>query len=747
MTKLLLNLENCFGINKIKDLELDFDESNVVAIYSRNGTMKTSLANTFHCLQKKEKPKDELYNLVSKCDIKLDNRAIDHDEIFVVKSFDESIIGSEEGVTTLLVDEPNKKKYEAFNKKIQTEKASFISDLNKLSGEKKVNIENLLLKVFGYNNFYDFLENIDTNGFSDQYAHLKHSIIFNPDVRNLLDDPDVSANLQRYNVKYREILNNNSLYKIEVFNPTRALSSFKTLQDENFFKVGHKVHIDGEPLSITEAEFKDKLEQTRQAILADAELKKIESAMHGKKSTKEFESLFEKEKWILAKLEPGSIDEFQRDLWSSYIKKLDAKLESLKTTYSDSKNEIHKIEAIASQQGEKWEKLVFKFDSRFSPPFKLEVKDKKSAVLGQSTPNIVFNFKDANGNKKSLDKGSLERLGILSMGERRIYYLLHLMYELESIKNKAGEIVIVIDDIADSFDYKNKYAIIEYLKELSEESNFKLLILTHNFDFFRTIISRLKIPQLSCIHSMKTDSDIVFKADKDLLNPFQTWKDNLNEKNIIALIPLVRNLIEYGKYDPKDYLTLTHLLHKKEKTKYFVSGKLVTVAKEAEYSEANGDFEIQKSENIKFSTLKDIYSRYLNTSDFDWSQIEDTSVFDRILFISTKITESNLEDKIILATGIRLEAEVYMIGKIDNPNFVRRIASSQTAELFTKLKGKIKSQEVIDVSDNNLKHLTSVNTMTPENIHINSFMYEPILDMDINELRDLYIEVKALNIQ
>lgn len=32
--------------------------------------------------------------------------------------------------------------------------------------------------------------------------------------------------------------------------------------------------------------------------------------------------------------------------------------------------------------------------------------------------------------------------------------------------------------------------------------------------------------------------------------------------------------------------------------------------------------------------------------------------------------------------------------------------------------------------------------MTPENIHLNSFMYEPILDMSIDELQTLYNELK-----
>ena len=34
--------------------------------------------------------------------------------------------------------------------------------------------------------------------------------------------------------------------------------------------------------------------------------------------------------------------------------------------------------------------------------------------------------------------------------------------------------------------------------------------------------------------------------------------------------------------------------------------------------------------------------------------------------------------------------------------------------------------------------------MTPENIHLNSFMYEPILDMSSDELINLYQEIKSL---
>ncbi|MDB1933006.1 hypothetical protein PMY12_15270 [Clostridium tertium] len=40
--------------------------------------------------------------------------------------------------------------------------------------------------------------------------------------------------------------------------------------------------------------------------------------------------------------------------------------------------------------------------------------------------------------------------------------------------------------------------------------------------------------------------------------------------------------------------------------------------------------------------------------------------------------------------------------------------------------------------------LEQVNIMTPENIHINSFMFEPILDLSDNHLKKLYCKLKEL---
>ncbi len=78
-----------------------------------------------------------------------------------------------------------------------------------------------------------------------------------------------------------------------------------------------------------------------------------------------------------------------------------------------------------------------------------------------------------------------------------------------------------------------------------------------------------------------------------------------------------------------------------------------------------------------------------------------------------------------------------MIGKIKDDKFVGKIIANQTSELFNKYK------ELFG-DDGPSKTLRRVLLMTPESIHLNSFMYEPILDMSDGHLRSLLVDVRGL---
>jgi flagellar motor switch protein FliG len=63
----------------------------------------------------------------------------------------------------------------------------------------------------------------------------------------------------------------------------------------------------------------------------------------------------------------------------------------------------------------------------------------------------------------------------------------------------------------------------------------------------------------------------------------------------------------------------------------------------------------------------------------------------------------------------------------------------QTAKLFERFKN-----EFDGTMDSEISKLDEVNLITPENIHINSFMFEPIIDLSIDHLVKLYKEINNL---
>jgi hypothetical protein len=83
--------------------------------------------------------------------------------------------------------------------------------------------------------------------------------------------------------------------------------------------------------------------------------------------------------------------------------------------------------------------------------------------------------------------------------------------------------------------------------------------------------------------------------------------------------------------------------------------------------------------------------------------------------------------------AIRHKAEEYMFSSISDNLPVS--GDNQTRILFEKYQKEFSEESS---HRENLVVLEEVNIMTPENIHINSFMYEPILDMGIDELKNLY---------
>jgi hypothetical protein len=213
----------------------------------------------------------------------------------------------------------------------------------------------------------------------------------------------------------------------------------------------------------------------------------------------------------------------------------------------------------------------------------------------------------------------------------------------------------------------------------------------------------------------KTGSGVALERAAGIKNVFiNDWKGSFDSdpKKKIASISFMRNLIEYtrGDADP-DLVKLTSLLHWKA-----------------------------DSQEITVSDLDDIYERLFSKKPN--SPDGNTPVVELITDAATECLKApdgiNFANKVVLAIATRLVAEQFMVTKINDAAFTERIGSNQTAQLLKKY------QELYPAENSSLKVLQRVVLMTPENIHLNSFMYEPILDMSDTHLRKLYTDAKAL---
>jgi hypothetical protein len=80
-----------------------------------------------------------------------------------------------------------------------------------------------------------------------------------------------------------------------------------------------------------------------------------------------------------------------------------------------------------------------------------------------------------------------------------------------------------------------------------------------------------------------------------------------------------------------------------------------------------------------------------------------------------------------------------MAEKLNDPAFLASITANQTRALIKKYAAQFPNDTAA------IQTMQRVALMTPENIHLNSFMYEPILDMSDEHLRKLYRDVTALD--
>ncbi|WP_280673542.1 MULTISPECIES: hypothetical protein, partial [unclassified Dysgonomonas] len=611
------------------------------------------------------------------------------------------------------------------NTKLIETKTEFLSTIHPYFGLKANVIEQTITQAFK-TDLYSFIESriTEINDIATPlYSSIVFNEIFNDKVYAFLQKKSFNTKIKEYIAIYDKLVDEKTtFFKKGDFDHYNAETISKSLKDNGFFKAHHKVKIkDIEIGDIFELE--TIIKEEKEKVLNDPELTskftEIDKALNANNECRNFKNYIAANQEILKEF--IDLENFKKKLILNYIANHKGELDVFVKLYIATKTRRNEITVEAKKEHSEWVRVLDIFKNRFTVPFEIKINNQEDVILKNEPASLIFTYNDGVGTK---DLGGAEIQRSLSTGEQRVFYLLNIIFQIETKKKLNTEQLVIVDDIADSFDYKNKYAIIEYLKDIAEESLFKMIILTHNFDFYKTVKNRLESVNNweGNLKAVKTETEVFFVAgEKKDVFPLLRKNYDSCEKSFVSCIPFVRNLIEYTTGTKStDYLTLTSLLHMKPE---------------------NVSSNIKATKEHLVGDVLTIFNRVFNQT----KAVADPNkkVYDLVISIADNIIHENeavldLKSKLCLSMAIRYKAESYIIQNVSDVNFHNNIQTKETGKIVEQYKKEFPSnKQHIDVFDR-------VNLMTAENLHLNSFMYEPLMDLSEDHLRTLYNDVSAL---
>lgn len=652
MKELRIKLTNSFGIGKLDHKFYLSEDDNVIMIYAPNGTMKTSLARSFLSIEENHKPEDLVINSRNTlCSITFDGIDILPEQIYVYKNKEIQI--AQEGISRITED----------------------------------NIIPLITSPQKYYEFSKLLKPLD-----------KQMEIINVKFESFLRGKALNFSREILKVYKKEGVLDIQESLIELYEASKEFKEeipdsicYDDLFDENNISIKY-------------------INNNIDFLLGNKKQRKPAKGENGVR-WKRICDIVNNNQHIRSKLR--NVESLRKDFLCHFVKKHFFVFEVYVNSYKCIRSKLFEIISDINKESPLWNEVISTFNSRFNVPYKIKIVNKSEVVLKHDS-FIQLDYDYDDGEEKGQYYSEDHFLNFISSGEKRAYYLLLNLFGIEKRKYMPEKSVIVFDDIVESFDYKNKYAFVEYLADLKKEKNFVIILLTHNFDFFRTVHSRLNVTNVFMaeknesryvsIHPALYLHDII----KNLL-----IKNCAIPKYLISLVPFVRNIVEYTKgSESEEFKKLTSFVH--------------------------------VMNDIDELTLKDLFLIISHNIDVEKGiQLEmDGNYFQTLILEAEKAYSSSddiaLENKLVLSIAIRIMAEKFMLRELHKNEITCNYNNNQTFNLFDRYKNTFMDNL------NELRILRRVIMMTSENIHLNNFMFEPIIDLSTSYLKELFISVKSL---
>jgi hypothetical protein len=722
----VVKLKNSFGIKKI-NFNIGNDTDNNLLIYSPNGTFKTSFAKSLKRISDGEKPEDLIFNDNTEYEIHLESKVFKHNNL---EPFEEIVFFSEDfnkgkqigdsDFSSLVANDEAKQKYLKKVNEYKDNLRDLVEDISlKFFTKSKKDKENATLKLMSeafnsHSSWEQLISKISLEKFEKFDFPYKYKDIFDDSVFSVVTDDKFTSDIGVYLDTIASKVKS-SLFKGQ-FGPQEAQNVAKTLKENHFFNEGLSINLRDETKVSTLEEFERLISREMDKLFKDPEVKeayeKINDKLKKNASTRKFSQIIKKDFNIIREMR------YPKNFKKRVILSL---LSDLSDNITDVYNEIEEInrdlQSIVNQYKHDrliWDEIIEEFNQRFEFPLEVEIINRENAIIGIEVPEFKFTYVEPN-RKVEVQENRLTEF--LSTGEKNVFSILNFLLELRVKTNNFTKTIIIVDDIVDSFDYKNKYATVSYLDELSKNESVQVLIMTHNFDFYRTMAhsNYKKYIAYSVAGKITIEAFVDFCGFKILNSWRKSYKDDKSKVlNYYSMVPFARSIEELKNGNSKTFMRLTQALHYKSD---FAEGKFRQLFKA-----------MNKSVGFRAWKLwnKPVYSSLFNICDTICANSR-----------GRKAEKKLLQDKLILSIGIRVLFEKKVIEKFSiDKTFLDSIKINQTRVLVDHINSSLSFDE--------LKIANKVLVYTPEFIHINTFMVEPIIDLSIVNLVALYNEVKEI---
>jgi hypothetical protein len=355
------------------------------------------------------------------------------------------------------------------------------------------------------------------------------------------------------------------------------------------------------------------------------------------------------------------------------------------------KKDYAKLLKEAKTKQSQFEEAIKIYKNRFNPVFDVEIKNKEESILGEKIPSIVFKHKS----QENVELNEETIRNILSSGEKTALNIISFIVNYEA--KKENNPIIILDDLVETFDYANRHAFIEYIRDIVAEKR-TIIVLTHNYEFYRNLGRR--IPELDKLSAYSKNGIVSIEKNKKLNKDIESIFNVSKDEELILSIPYLREVKTMLDMETK---ILDSCLHYKIDTK-----------------------------NISVSDLKKEYIKPIVVTSDDTKKY-----YDLLFSLADKINIDNhydIDGKTILSIACRLLLESKIIG--DKFELIKDIKTNQLA--------KLKDDNYNLLTNKTIELIDRVQISTPEFIHGNAFMYEPLIDIDGNYLLETYKDIKGL---